>query len=481
MPPPNTGRANAFNVLRPAPGVTTFAASRVRSDPVLDCFFLIFSKAMIDTILYETNRHGSKTNGDTWRDVDSTEMNAFLGLVLLRGVYMASGESVDELWSKDHGRVMFSQTMPLSRFKSIRRHLRFDNPDTRGARGMRDKLAAVRLLIDGFVANSQLALVPNESVTVDEQLYPYRGRCPFIQYMPSKPSKYGLKFWLLCDSTHYFCYNLHLYTGKEDRPKEVGLGEHVVFELAQFLFGSGRNITTDNFFTSLALARKLKTKQLTLVGTVRHSRREIPKSLTDHRHKNLYSSTFVFSEVDRMLLVSYKAKPSKTILLLSSQHQVASVSEQKKKKPNVIEYYNSTKGGVDAMDERVGTYTTKYATRRWPAVVFCNILDISSFNAYVLHSLIRPEWNASKSHRRRLFLIELANKLSQPQRDRNELNKTARKNCATDGHTRGENKKLCTTVKKINNNVPKNVKPSLYICSAVHLFFRSMSFVSSSR
>jgi hypothetical protein len=436
--PPAVGRTNGCNVLRPAPGVTTFAASRIRGDPILDSFFLIFSMEMERTILFETNRQATKISGETWQEIDTDEMLAFLGLILLRGVYKASGESVDELWSKEHGRQIFSQTMPLSRFKAIRRHLRFDNPDTRTARLARDKLAAVRLLIDGFVINSQCALVPNESVTVDEQLYPYRGRCPFTQYMPSKPSKYGLKFWLLCDSTHYFCYNLHLYIGKEDRPKDVGLGEHVVLELARFLFGSGRNITTDNFFTSLALARQLKSKQLTLVGTVRNNRREVPKSLTDYHHRELYSSTFVFTEADRILLVSYKAKPSKIILLLSSQHQDASVSVEKKMKPKVIEYYNHTKGGVDALDERVGTYTTKFATRRWPVVVFCNLLDISAFNAHVLHTLVCPEWNRQKSHRRRLFLIELGNKLSQPHRDRNESNKTAYKNSALDGPIRGE-------------------------------------------
>ena len=43
-------------------------------------------------------------------------------------------------------------------------------------------------------------MVPGESVTIDEQLYPYRGQCRYRQFMPSKPAKYGLKFWLLCDN-----------------------------------------------------------------------------------------------------------------------------------------------------------------------------------------------------------------------------------------------------------------------------------------
>ena len=119
--------------------------------------------------------------------------------------------------------------MSLNRFKLIRTVLRFVNVSTRQARLARDKLAAVRLLIDGFTTNSQKAMVPGESVTIDEQLYPYSGRCRYRQFMPSKPAKYGLKFWLLCDSSSFYCYNAIFYCGKdEERPTNVSLGQHVV-------------------------------------------------------------------------------------------------------------------------------------------------------------------------------------------------------------------------------------------------------------
>ena len=262
---------------------------------------------------------------------------------------------MDELWSEEHGRKIFAETMPLSRFKKIRSNLRFDNTETRQARLARDKLAAIRLLLDVFIDNSQTAFVLSESVTVDEQLYPYQGRCPFTQCMPSKPSKYGIKFWVLCDSESFYCFNIHLYRGKTDRLNNVSLGEHVVMNMAQFLFGKGRNVTTDNFFTSLALARKLKEKQLTLVGTIRKTRKEVPKEFLNHRARELYSSNFVFTALDSIQLVFYKTKASKMVILLSSEHKDAQIINGEKKKPCVIHYYNSTKGGVDAMNERVGT------------------------------------------------------------------------------------------------------------------------------
>lgn len=41
-------------------------------------------------------------------------------------------------------------------------------------------------------------------------------------------------------------------------------------------------------------------------------------------------------------------------------------------------------------------------------VVFGNLLDLAAYNAYVLFSHVHPEYEAGKSHRRRLFLEKLA-------------------------------------------------------------------------
>lgn len=132
---------------------------------------------MIATIVVETNRQGRRTFGNGFKALDYAEMKAFIGLLILRGVYRAAGESTDELWSAKHGRSIFSKTLSLARFKQIRGVLRFDNVETRQGRLARDKLAAVRLLIDGFAEHSRNSYVPGASITIDEQLYPWRGRC----------------------------------------------------------------------------------------------------------------------------------------------------------------------------------------------------------------------------------------------------------------------------------------------------------------
>jgi hypothetical protein len=148
---------------------------------------------------------------------------------------------------------------------------------------------------------------------------------------------------------------------------------------------------------------------------MRSNRREVPLELRHHRGKELYSSKFVYTD-DGIQLVAYKAKQSKIVLVLSSQHSAPHVANTENRKPLVIDDYNKTKGGTDQMDQMVGCYTTKYKSRRWHVPFFCNVLDIACLNAYVLHKELYPLHNAGKSCRRRLFLLALGYALTEPAR-----------------------------------------------------------------
>lgn len=105
-------------------------------------------------------------------------------------------------------------------------------------------------------------------------------------------------------------------------------------KLTTHLYGSGRNITCDNFFTSLQLSRRLMAQQLSLVGTIRGHRREVPfHAMRGHKRRDLlFSSIFAYTIEDTIQLVSYKAKASKTVLLLSTQHKSPGVSPDDPKK-----------------------------------------------------------------------------------------------------------------------------------------------------
>jgi hypothetical protein len=81
------------------------------------------------------------------------------------------------------------------------------------------------------------------------------------------------------------------------------------------------------------------------------------------------------------------------------------------KKPEIISFYNVTKGGIDTVDKMCGTYTLGRKCKRWPLVIFFRILDIAGINSQVIFVSNNPDTKIV----RRLFLRGLGLELLKPQ------------------------------------------------------------------
>ncbi|KAF7641232.1 hypothetical protein LDENG_00288190 [Lucifuga dentata] len=57
---------------------------------------------------------------------------------------------------------------------------------------------------------------------------------------------------------------------------------------------------------------------------------------------------------------------------------------------------------------------------RWPLVIFHNIIDVSSYNAFVIWNKIDPNWIPGKRHKRRMLLEQLGKALVTPYIQRRE-------------------------------------------------------------
>lgn len=149
--------------------------------------------------------------------------------------------------------------MSSQRFCFLMRNLRFDNFTDREQRREIDKLVAIRELFEIILHNFQTNFIPSEYLTIDEQLISFRGRCSFRQYIPSKPARYGIKIFALVDVKNAYTYNLEVYVGAQpDGPYKINNSpNNVVTRLVQQIEGTKRNITIDNWFTSLLLVLQL--------------------------------------------------------------------------------------------------------------------------------------------------------------------------------------------------------------------------------
>jgi hypothetical protein len=81
----------------------------------------------------------------------------------------------------------------------------------------------------------------------------------FVQYMPAKPIKHGIKVYALCCAyTGYLLYRFEIYTGKGGTPDGSPKGV-----ISRLLYGagvtgtSGRILYTDNFYTSLWVMKNM--------------------------------------------------------------------------------------------------------------------------------------------------------------------------------------------------------------------------------
>ncbi|KAL4007576.1 hypothetical protein ACER0C_001428 [Sarotherodon galilaeus] len=362
-------------------------------------------------ILDMTNLEGRRVFQEKWKPLDQTDLHAYIGILILAGVYRSKGEATASLWNEENGRPIFRATMSLETFLKISCVIRFDNRESRAGRRERDKVAAIRDVRDKWVEILPLLYNPGPHVTVDERLVPFRGRCPFRQYMPNKPAMYGIKIWAACDAKSSYAWNMQVYTGKlPGGESEKNQGMRVVLQMSERL--QGHNITCDNFFTSYWLGEELQKRKLTMLGTIRRNKPELPSEILKMQGRSLHSSLFVFTE--KATVVSYCPKKNKNVIVMSTMHTDASLSTRDDKTPQMILDYNSTKGGVDNLDKVTATYSCQLKTARWPLVIFYNILGVSAYNAYVLWTEINQHWNAGKLYRRRLFLEELGKSLVTP-------------------------------------------------------------------
>ena len=116
--------------------------------------------------------------------------------------------------------------------------------------------------------------------------------------MPSKPDKFGMKFWMLTKVDSKCGYKIFPYLRALEREQRDGrpLAEDVVMRLTQSIHNQGgNNVTADNFFTSVYLATLLLEKKIWVVCTVRSNSRGLAKFRTKNDNE-LRKSSFFFND-----------------------------------------------------------------------------------------------------------------------------------------------------------------------------------------
>ena len=153
--------------------------------------------------------------------------------------------------------------------------------------------------------------------------------------MHLKPTKRGIKVWVLATHQGYVC-SFDVYTGKVKGAGSASttLGERVVNRLVRPFTMKGHQVFCDRFFTSPSLAISLwEQKKTLLCGTVQLNRKGMPKKKPSLRSsgkaKDKRGTSLLVQSSDQSRMVVSEWMGKKSVIVLSSGIDTTTASVQR--------------------------------------------------------------------------------------------------------------------------------------------------------
>lgn len=243
------------------------------------------------------------------------ELKAFIGFLFYTAIFKENDEQYTSWYSTDGtGREIYRCIMSKNRLEVLMNTIRFDDAETREQRRELDLAAPISELFNKFIQNCQDIYSIGTCACVDEMLVAFRGRCRFKMYMPKKPAKYGLKIMCITDARNGYLINGYIYLGKDsdgqNLPQEqqrLSKPTQSVLRLISPIEGSNRNVTADNWFSSIELVNILKEKRLTFVGTLKKISVRFRLS-SNHQDSDQFSPRYLDLPKISLYLLMYQRK-----------------------------------------------------------------------------------------------------------------------------------------------------------------------------
>ena len=134
----------------------------------------------------------------------------------------------------------FSSILKWDRFSLLLRFLHLNDSSKYIPKGQagHDPLYKLRPFIDPLLNNFRAAYNLGREISIDESMIGFKGRLYFIQYMPKKPTKWGMKAFVLDEVQHpleayHGLVNGNLPTKVVCSPEVVEQGVHKWPQLVQ--------------------------------------------------------------------------------------------------------------------------------------------------------------------------------------------------------------------------------------------------------
>ena len=175
----------------------------------------------------------------------------------------------------------------------------------------------VNMLCDRFTA----VYTPWPFVSIDEMIVGYKGRWAYKQFNKTKPKKYHIKSFGLCDSLNGYVLNVLTYYG-QTTSYNPNLDPHSkeaikIFDALCPCIGSGYHIYADRWYTTRDLVDWCLDNDQYYTGTYMSNRKGFPVELKNARLDHM-SHVHYMSGDRRTMACGFKDKKAKNPVLLVS-------------------------------------------------------------------------------------------------------------------------------------------------------------------
>jgi hypothetical protein len=243
----------------------------------LKAFYFVPVSPLTDGV--PTPNRGHRSDNERVRyQITSGFIITWIGILVLQGAHFGSEKRTSrKMWQKGpYGLsipyVWNSMSRDAHEFLRCNIHLA-DNSlqQPEGSEGY-DSLFKVRYPLDVIGKGLQKIWTTGQHITIDESMIKYCGRAvAFIQYMPAKPIKHGIKVFCVCCAISGIMLACEVYCGNKDKKTDgtvVNVCDRLVKE-AELMGPHGCSLYTDNYYMSMKLAKHLFEKyRWTMVGKI---------------------------------------------------------------------------------------------------------------------------------------------------------------------------------------------------------------------
>ena len=421
----NDATTSSFDFI---PSRTPGVQPHVASDKELDSLEELLSSDVVDFVVDMINDYAKikvqinrpfrrRSTLANWQDITKGEFFKVLAIIIASGVDRKP--SIKDYWSTFPVAYtkFYANIMPRTRFCTIY-HTMMHASDT-SAVGK----SKIEPFLNMLVSKFQQAFYPFQNLSVDEMVIGWKGKWKYKQYNASKPKKYHIKTFGLCDSATGYVFNILTYFGNEtsympNQDESSGQAEKVFQYLLQGL-DQGHHVFADRYYTTYKLVQYISQHKTYYTGTLNTNRKNFPPQIKTLKLAHCQQKAYRNRAGDIFVAAWRDKKAKKPVVIVSTKATVGDTVVHRKSGgisiPTVINDYNLSMNGCDKVDQMVqyyGHYQRK--TTKWWKRIFYWLLEITQVNAFILYKLQNNlEQLAFKDYKKALVmqLLDKAEKL----------------------------------------------------------------------